>query len=206
LSSVKACGERSYDKPFSEADAEAPEDYYGKTKLEAEERVLDFAAATNMDVVIIRPPLVYGPGVKGNFLRLLGWVRRGVPLPFAAVDNRRSLIGLRNLVDVLERAAAAPNGFRGKFFVSDAADTSTPALISQIAASMHRPSRLVRVSPVLLEWGARLMGEREMAYRLLGNLQVDASLIRSRLGWHPAVSMTEELRATAAWYLRRNSP
>lgn len=203
MSSVKACGERTADEPLREIDPAQPEDLYGRTKLEAENQLLQLASTSDMDVVILRAPLVYGPGVKGNFLRLLQWVQRGIPLPFAGVENRRSMIGLANLIDILKLCAAAPKGFRGRFFVSDGSDVSTPELISDIAALMRRSPRLVSVSPSLLKWISGLLGKRDLMDKLIGNLQVDSSLIGSSLGWRPRVSRMQELQATVQWFLGR---
>lgn len=205
ISSVKACGERTHGEPLSEAVSPAPEDAYGRSKLEAEEHLLELGTHTDMEVVILRPPLVYGPGVKGNLLKLLRLIDRGTPLPFASVRNRRSLVGLQNFVDVIGLCANAPEGFAGRFFVSDDSNTSTPELISKIAGVMQRAPHLLHVSPAFLNLLAGIVGKRQLADRLLGDLEIDSSLIRSRLDWRPRVSMIQELTSTVHWYLQNIS-
>ena len=203
LSSVKACGERSYDKPMTDDDAAHPEDLYGQTKLEAENGLLDMREKMDMDIVILRPPLIYGPGVKGNFLKLLNLAHRGIPLPLGAVNNRRSMIAIGNLVQIIKLCATAPKGLSGRFFVSDQSDISTTELFTEMSRLMDRKPRLFHVNSSVIRWMARLTARQHYVDRLYGNLQIDSSPISARLGWRPLVSTSEGLRATVQWFLSR---
>ncbi len=203
LSSVKVNGERTGDRPFTEADAPAPEDAYGRSKQAAEQALHGIAAATGLEVAIIRPPLVYGPGVKANFLRLLRLVERGMPLPLASVRNRRSLVGVSNLCDLIVRCLAHPAAAGETFLVSDQQDLSTPELIRAIAAAMGRPARLVPFPVAALRLAGRLAGQGDAVERLVGSLQVDSTKATRLLGWTPPVFIEEGLRRTAAWYRGR---
>lgn len=202
LSSVKAGGERTNGAPLRETDAPRPEDLYGATKLEAEDRLLEFGARTGMEVIVLRPPLVYGPGVKANFLRLMQWVRRGVPLPFAAVTNRRSMIGLSNLVDAILFCSGANVSAGSRFYVSDGVDLSTAELIRMIATEMGVRANLLAVPPGLMRGIARILGRGDLADRLLGDLQVDISSIRAQLGWKPVSTPREQMVSTVDWFWR----
>ena len=200
LSSVKVNGETTPVLPYSETDAPAPQDAYGITKHEAEEVLRDIAARSAMELVILRPPLVYGPGVKGNFLRLLRLIERGVPLPLASVDNRRSLIYIGNLVDAIVTCIAAPAAAGKTYLVSDGEDVSTSALIGKLATAMGRSPRLLPCPVALLNLGAAVLGKRAAAMRLTGSLRVDSSRIRQELGWRPRYSLDQGLNATVQWY------
>ena len=200
LSSVKVNGEATPVLPYSETDAPAPQDAYGITKHEAEEVLRDIAARSAMELVILRPPLVYGPGVKGNFLRLLRLIERGVPLPLASVDNRRSLIYIGNLVDAIVTCIAAPAAAGKTYLVSDGEDVSTSALIGKLATAMGRSPRLLPCPVALLNLGAAVLGKRAAAMRLTGSLRVDSSRIRQELGWRPRYSLDQGLNATVQWY------
>ena len=193
LSSVKAMGEGRA-LPYRESDPPAPADPYGISKLEAEQALLALAASTGIEVVIIRPPLVYGPGVGANFAALMRAVARGVPLPLGAVNNRRSLVAIDNLVDLINTCVEHPAAANEIFLVSDGEDLSTPELVRRLARAMGRPARLIPVPVPLLLAGAMLLGKRDVARRLLGSLQVDISKARSLLGWTPPVSVDEGLR------------
>lgn len=195
LSSVKVNGEAG---AFEESDAAAPSDAYGLSKSEAEKGLREIAAETGMDVVIIRSPLVYGPGVQANFRALIRGIALGIPLPLGAVDNRRSLVALDNLVDLIVTCVEHPAAANETFFVSDGEDLSTPQLIRRLARAMGRPARLISVPAPLLMTTATLLGKRHVAQRLLGSLQVDISKARRLLGWVPPVSVDEALRRTAA--------
>jgi len=203
LSSVKVNGERTADRPFTEADPAAPEDAYGRSKWAAEEALEKVAAATGLEVVVIRPPLVYGPGVKANFLRLLGLVERGIPLPLAGVSNRRSLVSVWNLCDLIARCAEHPAAAGETFLVSDQQDLSTPELVRAIAEAMDRPARLFSLPVRVLEVVGRLFGQAGTVERLVGSLRVDSGKATRVLGWTPPVSVEEGLRRTAAWYRGR---
>lgn len=203
LSSIKVNGEASAGHPFTEHDAPAPEDAYGITKREAEDALHAIASTTGLETVVLRPPLVYGPGVKGNFLRLLRLVERGMPLPFASIRNRRSLVYVGNLADALISCIDAPAA-RGKtYLVSDGEDCSTPALITGMAAAMRKPPRLWPCPALLLNLGAALIGRRAEAMRLTGSLQIDAGSLRRELGWSPRYTLDQGLSETVQWYHRR---
>lgn len=195
LSSVKVNGEIGR---YTEADPPAPEDAYGISKHEAEIALRAIAKETGMDVVIIRPPLVYGPGVRSNFLALMRAVSRGIPLPLGAVDNRRSLVALANLVDFIVTCIEHPAAANETFLLSDAEDLSTADLIRRLARAMGRPARLVPVPRPVLIAGAALLGQRRIAQRLLGTLQVDTSKARRLLGWVPPITVDEGLRLAVA--------
>ncbi len=193
LSSVKAMGEGRA-LPYRESDAPEPVDPYGSSKLEAEQALLGLGGSTGIEVVMIRPPLVYGPGVRANFAALMRAVMRGVPLPFGAVNNRRSLVAIDNLVDLINTCVEHPAAANETFFVSDGEDLSTPELVRRLARAMGRRARLFPVPTSVLMAGATLMGKRYVAQRLLGSLQVDISKAQRLLGWTPPVSVDEGLR------------
>ena len=161
----------------------------------------EISSATGIEIVIIRPPLVYGPNVRANFLRLLRWVNKGIPLPLGMVDNRRSLVSLDNLVDFLITCIEHPAAAGETFLVSDGEDLSTPALIRRIALSMNIPARLIPVPVCLLRLGGSLLGKKSEVDRLCGSLQVDISKAKSVLGWKPPLSVDEGLAKTADWCL-----
>jgi nucleoside-diphosphate-sugar epimerase len=179
--------------------AAAPQDPYGISKREAEDGLRAIAAQTGMDVVIMRPPLVYGPGVKANFATLMRAVQRGLPLPLASVThNRRSLVALDNLVDLLITCLDHPAAANQTFLVSDGEDLSTADLLRRLGRAMNKPARLFPVPVPLLRAGAALLGKRDVAQRLLGNLQVDITHTRETLGWTPPISVDEGLRRAVA--------
>ena len=196
ISSVKVNGEATLQgRPFTARDGPAPEDAYGISKAEAEAGLKAISAETGMEFVIIRPPLVYGPGVKGNFAAMTRAVKRGLPLPFGAVtDNRRSLVGLDNLVDLIVTCIDHPAAANQTFMVSDGEDLSTADLLSRLGVAMDKPARLLNIPPALLNAAAAMIGKRAVAQRLLGNLQVDISHTCSTLGWKPPISVDEGLR------------
>ncbi|MDM7943748.1 MAG: SDR family oxidoreductase [Hydrogenophaga sp.] len=200
VSSVKVNGEATEEgAPFTASDVPAPQDPYGISKMEAEQGLREIAEHTGMEVVIVRPPLVYGPGVKANFASLMRAVQRGIPLPLASVTgNRRSLVALDNLVDLLITCIDHPAAANQTFLVSDGEDLSTADLLRRLGQAMHQPARLFPVPPSLLQLGARLLGKGAVAQRLLGNLQVDISHTRNTLNWSPPISVDEGLRRAAA--------
>lgn len=200
LSSVKVNGERTVSQAFVEGDPPRPEDAYGISKWEAEQELLQIARATGLEVVVLRPPLVYGPGVKGNFLRLLRLVARGVPLPLASVHNWRSLVYLGNLVDAILTATGAPQSAGQTYLVSDGEDVPTPDLIRAIARALGAQPRLFPCPPALLRAAAALAGRGGEAARLTGSLQVDSSRIRRELGWQPPFTLGQGLAETARWF------
>ena len=197
ISTIKVNGE-GRDAPYRETDAPAPEDEYALSKWEAELGLHRIAQETGLEVVILRPPLVYGPGVKANFRRLIETVARGWPLPLGAVRNRRSLLYLGNFVDAIRLCLEHPGAAEQTFLLDDGEPVSTPQLIRALAAAMRRPARLLPVPPWLLEFAGALLGKRAAVTRLTGSLYVDSSMIRSRLGWAPPFLMEAGLAATVA--------
>lgn len=206
LSSIKAQGEASPPgQPLRADDPLHPQDPYGQSKAEAEARLADVAGAAGMEWVVIRPPLVYGPGVKGNFRSMMAWLRRGIPLPLAAVDNRRSLVALPNLVDFIATCVAHPDAANQRFLVSDGDDLSTPELLRRLGEALRAPPRLFPLPPVLLQGLARTFGQGAAVTRLLGTLQVDIAKARERLGWRPPVAVEAALARTAQAWLAKPS-
>jgi UDP-glucose 4-epimerase len=200
LSSVKVHGEASGNRPFVADDVPRPQDPYGVSKWEAEQGLQALALETGMELVIIRPPLVYGPGVKANFLQLMHLVARGWPLPLASVDNRRSMVYLDNLVDLIWQCSHLDAAVGRTFLVSDGVDVSTAQLVRALAGAMGRRAALLPCPPSVLYWGARLAGRRGAVERLLGSLQVDIGATEHRLGWHPPVSFDDGVAATVAHF------
>lgn len=195
ISSVKVHGDATaLGHPFTEDDVPAPRDPYGQSKLEAERGLWTLAAQTDMEVCIIRPPLVYGPGVRANFAALLLAVAHGLPLPLASVDNRRSMVALDNLLDLIAICADHPAAANQAFLVSDGRDLSTPALIRGLAQAMGKSPRLFACPSALLQVVARVLGKADAVDRLCGNLQVDITKAQTLLGWQPPVSVEEGLR------------
>lgn len=195
ISSVKVNGESTpSEHAFTESDTSNPQDPYGRSKHEAEMGLRDVGAQTGMEIVIIRPPLVYGPGVKANFASLMRAVQRGLPLPLGAIHNQRSLVALDNLVDFIITCISHPLAANQTFLVSDGHDLSTTELVRGLARAAGVPARLLPVPVWALKVGASFLGKGDAAQRLCGNLQVDISKARSLLGWVPPVSVEEGLR------------
>lgn len=202
ISSIKVNGEQTQKgRPFTEKDIANPLDNYGTSKHEAEEGLRLIAKDTGIEVVIIRPVLVYGPGVKGNFLSMLFWLRKGIPLPFGSISNARSLVALDNLVDLIITCLHHPAAANQTFLVSDGEDISTTQLLQYTALAMGVSSRLVPVPALMIEVAAKLLGKGEVAQRLCGNLQVDINKARRLLGWVPPISVKEGLQRTVKSYL-----
>lgn len=199
LSSIKVNGGlTSEGRPFSAADVPEPEGAYGISKHEAELVLHQIAAETGMEVVIIRPPLVYGPGVKANFAGLMRWLVKGVPIPLAAVtQNRRSLVALDNLVDLIATCLSHTAAANQTFLVSDCEDLSTAELLERMGAAMGKPARLFYLPPALLKLGATGLNKPSIYQRLCGSLQLDIAKTRRLLGWTPPVSVDEGLRRAA---------
>lgn len=202
LSSVKVNGEATVLSPFTETDVPAPLDAYGITKLEAENALRRIGAETGLEIAILRPPLVYGPGVKGNLLRMLALVESGIPLPLASIRNQRSLVNVDNLADAIICCVDAPAAAGSTYMVSDGEDVSTPALVGKLAAAMGHSPRLLPCPPAFLKLGATMLGKRAMALRLTGSLIVDSSRIRQELGWQARSSLDQGLNAMVRWYHR----
>lgn len=203
LSSVGVNGNVTYERPFSEEDVPDPHNAYALSKLEAEQALKEIASETGMEVVIIRSPLVYGPSNPGNFLRLLNLVDKGVPLPLALLNNRRSLIYLGNLVDAIVTCINHPKAVGQTFLVSDGDDVSTPELIRRVADVLGKPARLLPFPPALMRLAGKLTGKSDAVDRLLGSLTIDSSKIRQELGWNPPYTMEQGLKETGEWF--RNS-
>lgn len=199
MSSVKVNGEETtLGRGFTELDQPAPQDAYGISKWEAEVALLQVAAETGLEVVIIRSPLVYGPGVKANFAALMRAVVRGWPLPFGAIQNARSLVGLDNLVDFVNCCVAHPAAANQTFFVSDGHDVSSGELVYELAAAAGIRPRVWVVPLWLLELAGAVLGKRNAVRRLCGSLQVDITKARIVLGWHPPVSMQEGFKSAVS--------
>jgi nucleoside-diphosphate-sugar epimerase len=203
LSSVKVNGEGG-PVSYTERDTPAPQDPYGISKWEAEQVLHKIAAESGLEVVIIRPPLVYGPEVKANFLRMIEVVNRDIPLPLASISNRRSLIYLGNLIDAIVACTAHPKAAGQMYLVSDGEDVSTPELIRSVAAALGKPARLFPFPPALMRLAGRLTGKSEAVERLLGSLTIDSTKIRRELNWKPPYTMNQGLKETAKWYLHKS--
>ncbi len=203
LSTIKVNGERTNDKPFMESDAPDPRDAYAISKWEAELVLNEVGRRTGIEVVIIRPPLIYGPGVKANFFKMIQLIERGMPLPFGGIHNQRSLLSLTNLVDLIRCCLEHPAAAGETFMVSDRDDVSTPELVHRIARALGKPARLFSVPEWMAKFGGRVAGKSNQVKRLYSSLQIDSSKVRRVLGWMPPCSMSEELAHVAAWYNER---
>ncbi len=200
LSSVKVLGEATPDGPFTDSSPANPRDPYGVSKREAEAGLSELAAGSGMDVAILRPPLVYGPGVKGNFLSLLRLIERGVPLPFAGLRNRRSLLYLGNLVDAIDLCLSHDGAAGRTFLIRDGEDLSSAELVRRLAAALGRRAPLFSLPEGILRLAAGCIGRRAAAQRLLGSLTVDDGRLRRDLGWSPPFAVEAALAETAAWF------
>jgi UDP-glucose 4-epimerase len=196
-------GERTkLGQPFTEEDTAHPEDAYGLSKLEAEQGLFLIARKTGMKVVIIRPPLVYGDGVKANFASMMRAVKRGIPLPLGAIHNQRSFVYVRNLVNFIRVCMEHPKAANQVFLVSDGHDLSTTELLMRCAQALGVKSRLLPVPQGWLTFCAALVGKGAVAQRLCGNLQLDISKARSLLGWTPPLTVEDGLHETALGLLK----
>jgi UDP-glucose 4-epimerase len=201
ISSIKVNGESTeLGQPFHADDEPQPMDAYGISKREAEDALRQLARDTGIEVVIIRPPLVYGAGVKANFRSMMRWLDKGVPLPLGAIHNQRSLVALANLVDLIITCISHPAAANQTFLVSDGEDLSTSDLLRRMANALGKPARLLPVPAWLLQVGATLLGKRAVAQRLCGSLQLDISKTCQLLNWTPPVSVTDALQKTANAY------
>jgi UDP-4-keto-D-QuiNAc 4-reductase len=204
VSSIKVLGESTPDRPFKADDPFAPEDPYGVSKMEAEQLLTVLSQQSSLEVTIIRPPLVYGPGVRANFLKLLSVVTRDFPLPFKLIKNQRSLIFVDNLVDILACCLTHEKAANEAFLVSDGQDLSTADLVRAIAKAAGRRPMLLPVPPAFIKLAGSLLGKRPEVERLLGSLAVDISKDWKLLGWTPPVSVEDGLRETMQWFLSEN--
>jgi nucleoside-diphosphate-sugar epimerase len=203
ISSVKVNGEGTLPgHPYTSKDQPAPVDAYGTSKREAEDGLLQLASETAMEVVIIRPPLIYGPGVKANFQSMMYWLSKGIPLPLGAIHNQRSLVALDNLIDLIVTCIRHPSAANQIFMAGDGEDLSTTEMLQRMAAALGKKAWLIPVPKFLLVCGARLLGKQAMAQSLCGSLQVDISKARDLLDWNPPVRVDEALRKTAHYYLK----
>jgi nucleoside-diphosphate-sugar epimerase len=195
ISSIKVNGEFTQpEKYFTADDIPSPKDPYGISKWEAEQALQQIASETGLEVVIIRPPLVYGPNAKGNFASMAKWLERGVPLPFGSIDNRRSLVGLDNLCDLISRCVDHPSAAGQTFMVSDDEDLSTTELLRRTAYALGVEPSLINVPQSLLEFCAKMFNQEDLAQRLFGSLRVDISKTKKLLNWTPPISVDEGLR------------
>jgi nucleoside-diphosphate-sugar epimerase len=198
VSSIKVNGEATQlGIPFAADDAPAPLDAYGVSKMEAEEGLREIASQTGMEVVIIRPPLVYGPAVKANFAAMMRWLKRGVPLPLGAIHNQRSLVALDNLVDLIVTCLTNPAAANQTFLVSDGEDVSTTELLRRMGQAMGKPARLIPVPAGWLKLATALVGKKDVAQRLCGSLQVDIEKTQRLLGWKPPLTLDQGLKKAA---------
>jgi len=201
VSSIKVNGEATHSgNKFTEADTPSPQDPYGMSKCEAEQVLHRVAEETGLEVVIVRPPLVYGAGVKGNFAQMLRVLAKGIPLPLASVRNLRSLIYVENLVDALIVCATHPDAAGKIYLVSDGEDISTPDLLRRLGTALGRPARLFPCPQALLKLAGQLTGKSDQVERLLGSLRVDSGKICRELNWTPPCSLQQGLQETAEWY------
>lgn len=206
LSSIKVCGESSPPgRPLGPADPMAPEDAYGRSKRDAELALWRIAESSGMTATVLRPPLVYGPGLKGNLLRLFKAIDKGAPLPLRSVRNKRSLVYVGNLVDAMVRLLDAESLAGQTFHVCDGDDASTRELIERIAVALGKPARLAPVPTGLLFLAGRLTGRTEMVKRITGSLQINGEAFKQAVGWAPPFTMKEGLALTAAWYKSQGS-
>ena len=197
VSSIKVNGEATLPgQPFKADDIPAPSDPYGVSKMEAEQGLRELSERTGMEVVVVRPVLVYGPGVKANFASMMRWVARGVPLPLGHINNARSIVALDNLVDLLITCLKHPAAAGQIFLASDGEDVSTTELLRRTAQAMGKSARLLPVPASWLEFGAALLGKRAVAQRLCSSLQVDIEKNRRLLGWRPPFTLDECLKKT----------
>lgn len=201
VSSVKVNGEATFDRPYTSTDTPAPEDAYGRSKHIAEQALWALAKESGLEIVVVRPPLVYGPGVKANFRSLMKAVYRRIPLPIGSVNNLRSMVGVDNLVDLLLTAATHPRAAGHTFLASDDHDIGTADLARELGRAMQRPAILVPVPVPILRALGTLTGRSGFIDRLTGSLQVDVSPAKEILGWSPKIGLREGLLATTAHFI-----
>ncbi|MGR5116748.1 UDP-glucose 4-epimerase family protein [Photobacterium damselae] len=205
ISSIKVNGESTQlGKPFNFDDKRSPEDFYGQSKSEAEEKLLQLAEETGLEVVIIRPTIVYGPGVKANFASLLNLVSKGLPLPFGCIkDNRRSLVSVDNLVDLIVTCIDHPKAVNQVFLVSDDNDISTSEMVQQMAKALGKSQWQLPIPTVCYRLAGKVLGKEDVINRLLGSLQVDITHTKNTLGWKPPQTLEDGFKQTADAFLKR---
>lgn len=204
LSSIKVNGEETFPgKPFTADDVPLPQDPYGISKLEAETALLEFGKANGMEVVIIRPPLVYGPGVGANFAAMMRAVSSGIPLPLGAIENRRSMVAIENLVDLTLLCTQHPLAPGKVFLVSDDQDVSLSNLLRKLIAMMKVRTLLIPIPVPLIRFIAQVLGKANVAQRLCGSLQVDIQKTKDLLGWRPALTLDQGLQKTVRWHEKK---
>jgi len=204
ISSIKVNGEGTpLNQPYAADAPPAPMDPYGVSKMEAEQGLRQIARDSGMDVVIIRPVLVYGPGVRANFLNMMRWLDKGIPLPLGAIHNRRSMVALDNLADLIMICIDHPAAANQTFLISDGVDLSTTQLLARMGQALGKPAWLLPVPSRWLEWGAQLLGQQALSQRLCGSLQVDISKTRQLLGWTPALNVDAAVALAANHYKAR---
>ena len=200
VSSIKAVGERSAGHPLKESDTPKPGDPYGVSKLEAERALAEYGRQSGLEIVVVRPPLVYGPGVRANFHQMMRVIAAGVPLPLGAIDARRSLVFVDNLADALVQCVIDPRAAGETFHVTDGRDLTVAELARALAKQLGVPARLIPVPLFLMRVVGRLAGRNAQVDRLIGELRVDSSHIAEKLGWYPRYTVEQGLFETAAWY------
>lgn len=204
LSSIKVNGESTDNREaYTETDEPKPEDDYGQSKFEAEQALFELTKGTSMELVIIRPPLIYGPDVKANFASMIKFIKKGIPLPFGSVSNQRSMLAIDNLVDFIKCCITEPAATNQVFLIADGEDISTADLLKKIAKAYQRPSILIHVPVAWMTFFAKLIGKQNITGRLFGNLQMDTNKAHQSLGWKPVTSMEQQLNKMAE--LDRNS-
>ena len=197
MSSVKVNGESTtIDVPFTAQDTPNPQDPYGRSKAQAEQALWNVTSASELEGVVIRPPLVYGPGVRANFASLIGIVNRGIPLPLGSIQNRRSFVSLDNLVDLISTTVQSPNAAGNTFLVSDGHDLSTPELVRSIASALDQSPKLFPFPSALLKLAATATGKRSAYDRLCGSLTVDIALTKQKLSWTPPITVQDSMQRT----------
>jgi len=203
MSSVKVNGESTtINSPFTAQDIPNPQDPYGRSKTQAEQALWKVTAMSGLEGVVIRPPLVYGPGVRANFASLIGIVNRGIPLPLGSIQNRRSFVSLDNLVDLISTTVQSPNAAGNTFLVSDGHDLSTPDLIRSIASVLHKSPMLFPFPSALLKLAATATGKRSAYDRLCGSLTVDIALTKQKLSWTPPFAVQDSLQRTVDAFIQ----
>lgn len=204
LSSIKVNGEKTaVGTCFSADDIPAPEDPYGVSKMEAEQALFELSKSTSMEIVVIRPPLIYGPGVGANFKAMMRWLARRVPLPLGAIDNRRSMVALDNLLSLILACTSHPKAAGQVFLVADDQDVSVTQLLNKLAHAMKVPAILLPVPAAMIKFAAAMLGKASVAQRLCDNLQVDITKTKEMLNWSPPLSLDDGLKVTADWYLAK---